>query len=150
MKVTKLLTIFIIAVSALCIILTVRIFNAGDEAIINGTSDVQNSLISPFLYLGYLSMALILIFVLYFVLKNLFTHKETLKSAALYGGLFILLVVISFALSTGKEVVDKSGTLILSESGDKLVGTGIILFYFLGSLAIASMFFFGFKKMFKN
>lgn len=150
MKINKLLTVFIIAVSALCIILTVRIFNAGDEAIINGTSDVQDGLISPFLYLGYLTMALILAFVFYFVLKNLFTHKETLKSTALYGGLFLLLIIISFVLSTGKEVLDKSGTLILSEYGDKWVGAGIILFYFLGALAIGSMFFFGFKKMFKN
>lgn len=149
MKSNKLSTLFIIVVSVISLFFLVRIIGSGDEEI-KGSSDLQNGIISPFMYLAYAVFAIIIALTLFFVLRNLLTHKDSLKSALLSGGFFLAVVLISYVSSTGREVLDKSGTLVLSESGDKWVGAGIISFYILSFVAIATMFFFGFKKMLKN
>ncbi|PKP43764.1 MAG: hypothetical protein CVT96_04330 [Bacteroidetes bacterium HGW-Bacteroidetes-13] len=149
MKSNKLSTLFIIVVSVISLFFLIRIIGSGDEEI-KGSSDLQDGIISPFIYLAYVVFAIIIALTLFFVLRNLFTHKDSLKSALISGGLFLAVVFLSYVLSTGHEVLDKNGYLVLSESGDKLVGAGIISFYILSLVAISSMFFFGIKKMLKN
>jgi len=149
MKSNKLSTLFIIVVSVISLFFLIRIIGAGDEEI-KSSFDLQDGIISPFISLAYVVFAITIALTLFFVFRNLFTHRDSLKSALVSGGLFLAVVLLSYVLSTGHEVLDKNGYLILSESGDKLVGAGIISFYILSIAAVISMFFFGIKKMLKN
>ncbi|MDT8415384.1 MAG: hypothetical protein RQ735_08390 [Flavobacteriaceae bacterium] len=149
MKNNKLSTLFIVVVAVLSFIFLGRIISTGDEAISAGSSDLQGGLVSPFIYLAYFVMAIIIFLVVVFVLRQLFTHKEALKSALLSSGLFLAVVLIGFFASSGNEVV-KNGEQIVSAYGDRWVGAGLIIFYILAAVAIGSMFLFGIKKTLKN
>lgn len=148
MKSNKLSTLFIIAVSIVSVFFLARTIGAGDDEI-KGSVDLQNAIVSPFIYVAYAVFAIIITLTLFFVLRNLLTHKESLKSALVTGGLFLGVVLISFFLSTGTEVV-KNGGQVISAYGDRWVGAGIVIFYILAVVAIGSMFFFGIKKTLKN
>jgi len=114
---------------------------AGDEA----TAD---SMSGKMLAVTYVILALILVLVLIFVLKGLFAGeiKKTLMSV----GAFVAIILISYLLSSGTDL-DLSGFnskgLGITEAISKNVGAGLIAFYILAVLAIASMVFSGFKKI---
>lgn len=146
----KLATIFIVIVAALGFIFLGRVIGTGDEAIKNGSADLQNGLISPFISLAYFVLALVIVFVVFFVLRHLITHPKALKSALISGGLFLALVFVTFFLSSGTEVVDNTGEVKITAYGSRWVGAGLKLFYILSVLAIGLMFAFGIKKAIKN
>lgn len=150
MKGNKLITLLIVLVAVLSFIFLGRIINTGDEAIANGSADVQNSLVSPFLSLSYIIMGITVVLVVFFVLRQLITHPKSLKSALVSGGLFLALVLITFFTSSGQAVTDKAGETLITEYGSRWVGAGLTMFYLLAIIAIGLMFFFGIKKAIKN
>ncbi|MGB5941884.1 MAG: hypothetical protein WBG71_03305 [Leeuwenhoekiella sp.] len=123
----------------------IRIILAGDEAI-KADADLQSTLVLPFIYIAYITMAIILAFVIFFVLKNLFTNTASLKSTLLGVGLFGAVVLISYFLADGVETPMRDGE-VLSASGSKWVGAGIYMFYILAIIAIGAMVFSGVKKL---
>jgi hypothetical protein len=86
---------------------------------------------------------------LLFSLIQLLTNKDALKKTLISIGAFILVIVISYALSSGEDVY-KQGVLVVSESGSKWVDTGLRTFYFLVIIAVGLMFISGVKKLVKN
>ena len=58
----------------------------------------------------------------------------------------LAIVGISYGLSSGQEVVSNTGELMVSESGSKLVGTGLRVFYLLIIIALVAMVVSGIKK----
>ncbi|WP_349675846.1 hypothetical protein [Leeuwenhoekiella sp. UBA1003] len=111
----------------------------GDEAI-KATGEGVDGI----MYVAYVIFALVLLFVVVFVLKGIFAGdlKKTLMSV----GAFALIVVIAYVLSDGVETELREGGM-LSASGSKWVGTGLYTFYILAILAIGAMVFSGIKKM---
>lgn len=146
MDVQKLLKIVAIVVGVISIIFLGSIISAGDEAIKAGES---SSTVTTFMYVSYIVLAIAVITVLFFTLKNLVTNTAGLKNTLTGIGAFLVLALICyFGLASGVETQLKDGS-ILSESGSKLVGAGLFLFYFLAVIAGGTMLVFGIKKMIK-
>ncbi|MCO4821494.1 MAG: hypothetical protein KC469_05465 [Flavobacteriaceae bacterium] len=146
MKLQKLLTIIALVVGVIAVFFLIRIISAGDEAI-EGSEDLQNSLIAPFMYIAYIVLGLIVVFVLFFTLKNMFSNPATLKSTLTGVGAFALIGAICyFALASGEETALKDGEM-LTAGESKLIGAGLYMFYALALIASGSMLFTGLKKM---
>jgi len=79
-------------------------------------------------------------------LKNIASNPAKIKVAGIAIIALLAIVGISYGLSTGKEVLDGTGIQMVSESGSKLVGTGLRVFYILIIIALVSMVAAGVKK----
>ncbi|MAW93608.1 MULTISPECIES: hypothetical protein [unclassified Leeuwenhoekiella] len=143
----KILKIVALILSVLGAIWLVRILLAGDTAITD-SADLQSSLVTPFIYIAYLTIAIAIVFVLVFVLKNLFSSGSSLKSTLIGLGAFLAVVVISYVLASGEEVAMRDGE-VLSASASRWVEAGIYMFYILALIAIGAMVFSGVKKLAK-
>lgn len=149
MKGNKITTLLIVLVAIVSFFFLGRIISNGDQAI-ESSAELQNSLVSPFISLAYIVMAIIVVLVVFFVLRHLITHPKALKSALISSGLFLALVLITFFLSSGEAVTNNAGETLITAYGSRWVGAGLRLFYILSVLAIGLMFFFGIKKAIKN
>ena len=78
-------------------------------------------------------------------LKNIASNPAKIKVAGIAIVGLLVIVGISYGLSTGKEVL-RDGTQMVSESGSKLVGTGLRVFYILIIVALGAMVASGVKK----
>jgi len=142
----KILTILLAVVGILSIVFLAMIISAGDEAVKAGESSGS---VNTFMYIGYIVFFLTLAFVVIFSLKNIVSDSDKLKSTLKGLGIFALLSAICyFGLANGVETQLKDGE-TFSESGSKLLGAGLYLFYALILIAGGSMLFFGIKKMIK-
>ena len=143
----KILKIVALTPSILGAVWLVRIILAGDTAILD-SADLQDSLVTPFIYIAYLIFAIALVFVLVFVIKNLFTSGSSLKGTLIGLGAFLAVVVISFLLASGEETPMRDGE-VLSASASRWVEAGIYAFYLLALIAVGAMVFSGVKKLAK-
>ena len=127
------------------IIFLVRIIAAGDEAIKTGGED---GLVDPMAFVAYITLALILVFVLFFVLKNLFTDTGSLKNTLIGIGAFAAVLIIAYVVSGGDT---KSYNLqeggVATESTSQLVGAGLTAFYLLLAIAAGAMIFASAKRL---
>ncbi|WP_019037793.1 hypothetical protein [Psychroflexus tropicus] len=131
----KVFNIIKIVFGVLGAILFVRILNAGDDAI-EADAAIQTSVLAPFMYVSYIVLGVTIVAVLFFSIKALFSGnvKKTLISL----GSFILIIAISFAVSSGTETALRDGD-VLSASGSRWVSTGLTAFYILAALAVLAM-----------
>ncbi|WP_100613482.1 hypothetical protein [Confluentibacter citreus] len=118
--------------------------------IISGDEATAKNMSGNMLMVAYVILAIVLILVLIYVIKGLFSGniKKTLMSV----GAFVAVILISYILSSGTDLdltPFNSKGLGITEAVSKNVGAGLIAFYILGFLAIASMVFSGFKKISK-
>ncbi len=143
----KILKIIALILSVIGAIWLVRIILAGDTAITD-SADLQDSLVTPFILIAYATIAIAIVFVLVFVLKNLFSSGSSLKSTLIGLGAFLAVVVISYVLASGEEVQLRDGE-VLSASASRWVEAGIYAFYILAIVAIGAMVFSGVKKLAK-
>lgn len=124
-------------------ILFVRILNAGDDAI-EADAALQSSVVAPFMWVSYIILGITVLMVLFFSVKALFTGdvKKTLLSV---GG-FIVIIVVSYLVSSGTETALRDGD-VLSASGSRWVSTGLTAFYILAALAVLAMLLSSVKKI---
>ena len=61
---------------------------------LNQTQTIESSVTSIFILLSYVALIVAIISVLYFVVKNLITHKDKLKQTLITIGLFLGVVLI--------------------------------------------------------
>lgn len=104
------------------------------------------SSISNLMMIAYVVLALILVLVVIFVLKGLFSGNA--KNTLIGVGVFLLVVAISYFTASGVETPMKDGE-VLSANGARWVGAGINAFYILAATAIGLMLFSGAKKLVK-
>lgn len=135
----KILKIIAVLLSVAGIVFFAMILIKGDEAVA-----LTGEGLDGFLYVSYVVFALTIAFVLYFVLKRIFT--ENLKSTLLSVGAFLLIVAISYALADGTPMSMPEGEM-LSSSSSKWVGAGLNAFYIMALLAIGSMVYTGIRKV---
>ncbi|NND61943.1 MAG: hypothetical protein HKN48_01985 [Flavobacteriaceae bacterium] len=100
--------------------------------------------VDPLMYIAYIVFAIVVLFVLIFVLKGL--AAGNIKKTLISIGAFLVVVAISYALAQGVETPLQDGEM-LSESGSKWVGAGLYTFYILAIVAIGSMVLSGVKKL---
>ncbi len=119
--------------------------------IMAGDEEAAASMGSNMLYVSYIVLFIVIALVLLFVVKGLFAGnvKKTLMSV----GAFVAVIIIAYAISSGTDLnltpfTDKG--LDVTESTSKNVGAGLIAFYVLAIIAIASMAFSGVKKIFNK
>ncbi|MCX7551604.1 hypothetical protein [Xanthomarina sp. F2636L] len=139
MSLHKILKIIVGLLSVVGFILVLMIMSGNDGMIDN------------MLYVTYVVLALILVLVLVYVIKGLFAGdiKKTLLSV----GAFLVILVISYAMSSGTDLdltpfTSKGAD--VTEATSKYVGAGLYAFYALTIIAIGSMAFSGIKNLFNK
>jgi hypothetical protein len=102
--------------------------------------------VAPLMYIGYVVMAIVLLLVTVFVLKGVLSGE--VKKTVMSVGAFLAVVVISYVLASGSiEGLTPADNSVVTESTSKWVGTGLIAFYILAIVAVATMAFSGVKKV---
>ena len=145
----RILKIVAAVLGVLGIIFLVRIISAGDEAIKSGE---KAGLVDPMAFTAYVILAIVVGFVVFFVVKNLFTNTAGLKNTLIGVGAFVAVLLLAYILSTGADEsftagLYKSGDELATEGQSKMVGAGLIAFYFLLAISAISMIFAGAKKI---
>ena len=139
MKLQNIVNIISALLGIVGVIFLLRIMGTGDEQIEIDATQGSYSLVTPIIELARIVLILTISVTLIFSLRGLFSNKEKLKKASISIGFFLLIIFISYMASSGVETPMKDGK-ILSESGSRWVGTGILVFYVLFILAIGLMF----------
>jgi hypothetical protein len=140
------LKIVAIVIGVISIFFLGSIISTGDEAIKAGEA---SGTIDVFMNVSYIILGIAVLVVLIFSVLNLVSNTAGLKNTLMGVGAFVVLALLCyFGFATGVETTLKDGD-ILSESGSKLVGAGLYLFYFLAVIAGGIMLGFGIKKMAK-
>jgi len=146
MDLQKLLKIVAIVIGVISIFFLGSIISTGDEAIKAGDA---SGTIDIFMNVSYVILAIAVLNVLVFSVLNLVSNTAGLKNTLMGVGAFVVLSLLCyFGFANGVETTLKDGD-ILSESGSRLVGAGLYLFYFLAVIAGGIMLCFGIKKMAK-
>jgi uncharacterized membrane protein len=128
----------------------VRIIAKGDEAIQSAAVDGDTAILDPMSWVTYIIFGLTIAFVIFFVIKNLFTNTSSLKSTLMGVGAFLVVLVISYAVSSGSDAGDYLyNGVAVTEGESKMVGAGLIAFYILMIGAAVAMALSGFKKLTK-
>ncbi|WP_053990857.1 hypothetical protein [Mangrovimonas sp. TPBH4] len=145
----KILRILVAILSVLGVIFLVRIIGEGDEAIKAAAAAGDSAIVDPMAYVAYIVLGIILVFVVFFVLKNLVTHTASLKGTLIGVGLFAAILIVSYAVSGGDPMEYKYNNKLATETESHMAGAGLIAFYILIITAAASMLLSGVKKMIK-
>ncbi|MFT5436028.1 MAG: Na+/proline symporter [Ulvibacter sp.] len=135
----KILKIVALLLSIAGVVSLAMIVSNGDDAV-----KATGEGLDGFLYIAYIMFALVLFFVIIFVLKGLMAGD--IKKTLITVGAFLVVIIISYLMADGVETLMKDGK-TLSESGSKWISTGINAFVLLGLIAIGSMVFGGVKKI---
>ncbi|MFY7989007.1 MAG: hypothetical protein ACOVNP_09015 [Flavobacterium sp.] len=135
-KISKILVIVIGIIASILFVSTL-----GMEVSMENNSYI----VDYFIYISYLAMAIAFFSVVYFVFKNLITHKEQLRRALISVGLFAAVVLVAFILADSTEVKLKDGGVISSFSS-KLISTSLNTFYILAFISVAVLGWTGFSK----
>ena len=133
----------VIKIAALVIAVLSLVFLA---LIMSSSDAVNSSWISPLIYLSYVILFACVAIVLIYVFKNLLSNKETLKRALMTIGILLGVLLLSFILADGSDVLSVKKELLATGNTSKLVSTGLNMSYFLGFVSVGSLFFFMFKN----
>ena len=149
MNLEKLTRIGCIALGVLGLIFLAIVFASGDDSIKMAAASGNYGVITPIILLSQITLFIAVIVTLVFSLRAIAKDKSKMKNALKSAGLFLIVVVIAFVLSSGVETPMRDGK-VLSAMGSRLVGTGIRVFFILSIVAVGLMVFPGTKKTFKK
>ena len=149
MNLEKLTRIGCIALGVLGLIFLAIVFASGDDSIKMAAASGNYGVITPIILLSQITLFIAVIVTLIFSLRAIAKDKSKMKNALKSAGLFLIVVVIAFVLSSGVETPMRDGK-VLSAMGSRLVGTGIRVFFILSIVAVGLMVFPGTKKIFKK
>jgi hypothetical protein len=135
----KILKIVALVLSVAGIIFLAMIISKGDDAVRQTGEGLDG-----FLYVAYIMFAIVMFFVIVFVIKGLLAGD--IKKTLIILGAFLAIVIISYVMADGVETEMRDGE-ILSASGSKWVSTGLNVFTILGVIAIGAMASSGVKKL---
>jgi len=136
MNLQKMLTVAIALISLVAVVFWVMIIKGDDDS-----SAIDGMLwFGKILVYGAGAIAVVL------SLKNIVSNPAKIKVAGIAIIALLAIVGISYGLSDGQEVLSGTGEQMVSESGSKLVGTGLRVFYILIIVALGAMVASGVKK----
>ena len=136
MNLQKMLTIAIAVISVIAVALWVMIIKGDDDS----------SAIDMMLWFGKLLVYGAGAIAIVLSLKNIASNPAKIKVAGIAIVGLLVIIGISYAMSSGQEVLSDTGEQMVSESGSKLVGTGLRVFYLLIIVALGAMVAAGVKK----
>ncbi|MEQ6123740.1 hypothetical protein AAON49_06025 [Pseudotenacibaculum sp. MALMAid0570] len=138
-KLTKVLTIVAVVIALIGAFFYIRILSAGDEAI-ESTADLQNSIISPFVWVTIIVLGIAVAASLISSISSLIKKPEQLKKTLLSIGALAVVLVISYFLHDASEVVDASGKVLdggaQGETSNVWSSTGIWFSVILGAVGL--------------
>jgi hypothetical protein len=149
MNLEKITRIGCIALGVLGLIFLAIVFISGDDSIKIAAASGSYGSITPIILLSQIILFIAVAVTLTFSLRTIAKDKAKMMNAVKSAGLFLIVVIVAFLLSSGVETPMRDGK-VLSAMGSKLVGTGIRVFFILSFIAIALMVFPGTKKIFKK
>jgi hypothetical protein len=130
----KILTVLKIVIGLIGAIFFVRILMADGNAL-EVDSELQNSLLSPFILLAYIILGLTVVITLVFSIVGV--AKGNIKKTLITIGAFAAVVIISFFSSTGKEIQTDEG--IISAYASQWISAGLTIFYVLLAISILAI-----------
>ena len=136
MNLQKALTIAIAVISVIGLAFWIMIIKGGDDS----------SAIDMMLWLGKILVFGAGAIAVVLSLKNIASNPAKIKVAGIALVALLVMVGISYALSSGQEVLSDTGEQMVSESGSKMVGTGLRVFYLFIIVALGAMVASGVKK----
>jgi len=145
MKLHKILKIVVAVLSLAGTVFLAMIVSKGDDAIKAGDAGAVDNMS----YVAYITLALILLFVVFFVIQNLVTHTSSLKSTLIGVGAFVAVLVIAYFLTGGDTTQYTYSEGVATDKQSHMVGAGLVAFYVLGTVAILSMLLSSVKKLIK-
>ena len=147
MNLHKILKIVAAIIGLLGIVSLVRIISEGDDAIDAAALAGDTAIVEPMAWAAYIMLGLVLAFVIFFVLKNLFTNTGGLKNTLIGVGAFLGVLIIAYLVSGGDTEQYKLQDGVATDGQSTMVGAGLVAFYMLLFIAAASMIFAGVKKI---
>ncbi len=136
MNLQKALTVAIAVISVIGLAFWIMIIKGGDDS----------SAIDMMLWLGKILVFAAAGIAIVLSLKNIASNPAKIKVAGIALVALLAMVGISYAMSSGQEVLSDTGEQMVSESGSKMVGTGLRVFYLLIIVALGAMVASGVKK----
>ncbi len=109
----------------------------------------ENGAMGAMFLITYLLLGAAVVFSLIFTIKNLLANPQGIKKTLFVIGGFLLVVVLSYVLSSGTDVDDKAMAMT-DESTVKKIGMGLNIFYILTIIAVGSLVVPAVKKMFSK
>jgi hypothetical protein len=149
MKLQNIIKIISAIFGVLAVVFLFRIIGLGDEEIKMAASMGDYGSVSPLVNLAIAILVITVAVTLVFSLIGLTSDAKKLKKALLSAGLFLAVIGISYAMSTGVETPLKDGE-VLSANGSRWVGAGLRAFYILAIVAIGAMLMSGAKRIFNK
>jgi len=160
-KVFKYLALLLCVIAAGFFLYTISV---GDEAIQKeaadlanglGTGELQNSTLTPMMYLAYSIMAITVGLVLVYVLKGISSSPAVLKRSLLSIGILVVICLVAYFGFADNSITDPgTGELVildddkpLTASTSQLVGASIYTFYIVAALAVGSILWTGVSKL---
>ena len=131
------------------VIFLFRIISLGDEEIKMAASMGDYGSVSALVNLALFIFGIAVVVTVIFSLVGLTSDSQKLKKALISVGLFSLVVVLGYTMSSGVETPLKDGE-VLSASGSRWVGAGLRIFYMLAIIAIAAMGLSGVQRIIKR
>jgi len=143
----KILKIVAAILSLLGIVFLGRIIAEGDDEIKAAALAGDTAIVDPIAIVAYITLGLVLLFVVVFVVKNLFTNTTGLENTLIGVGAFTAVLIVSYMLSGGDTMQYKMQDGFATEGQSQLVGAGLTAFYILIIVAAVAMIFSGVKKV---
>ncbi|MDR9449157.1 MAG: hypothetical protein RI535_08010 [Psychroflexus sp.] len=142
----KILTILKVIIGVVAAILFLRILSADGDALEVDT-DLQNSILSPFMILAYVVFGLTVLITLLFSIKELF--QGNVKKTLISIGAFAAVIIIAFFISTGKERQLDDGE-VLTAYASKWISAGLNIFYILVVISVLAIIVSSVRKVLTN
>ncbi len=143
MDIQKIIKIVALVIGLVAVYFLVRIIMIGDEAI---DADVANQgVVSSFITVALIVLAIATIATVIFSLVNLVSNPDKLKKSLLSVGVFALIMLVGYFISSGQEEILNDGSTLTATQSQMIEGA-IKAFYILILLAAGLMLFFGVKK----
>lgn len=149
MSLHKIIKIVAAILGLLGIVFLVMIISKGDEAIKAAALEGDTAIVDPMAFVTYIILGVVLAFVVFFVLKNLFTNTASLKNTLIGLGAFLAVLVIAYAVSGGDTNTYMYNNIQATDGQSHMVGAGLVAFYILIVVAAVAMLFSGAKKLIK-
>ena len=124
------------------------IMSQGDEAIENAYAAGESiASVDTMIPVAYVIFVLVLAFVLFFVVKNLFTNAKSIKNTLVGIGAFLAILIVSYVVSGGDPTQYYDNNVLVSDGTSQLVGAGLVTFYILVVVSLVAMAWSGINKI---
>ncbi len=144
MNIQKIIKIGALVIGLIAVFFLVRVIMIGDEAF--ETDAANHGVLSGFVNLALVVLAIAAISAVLFSLVNLVSSPDKLKKSLISFGVFAVILILGYMMSSGEERLLNDGTTLTAAQSQMIEGA-IKSFYILIMLAAGLMLFFGVKKM---